>query len=159
MLGLIGCVVMRPHHDNIEEELSALDLEDDTEAQCPYSVGTRVLLRRPDRAQKRQPPYECAWEALAIIAPSTVKVGTAGGRTKKVNNDLLKKCPGIVEQPEPFKRQPPTGHEQEWDMAEVIMPEDEEVNPVGDDVEEEEDGAGRYALRNRATLRLPDRYC
>ena len=95
---------------------------------------------------------------LAIIAPSTVKIGTAGGRTKIVNIDLLKRCPGIVEQPEPFKRQPPTGHEQEWDMAEVIMPEDEEVNPVGDDVEEE-DGAGRYTLRNRATLRLPDRYC
>ena len=36
------------------------------------------------------------------------------------------------------------------DMAEVIMPEDEEVNPVGDDVEEE-DEAGRYTLRNRAT--------
>ena len=49
-------------HDNIEEELSALYFEDDTEAQCPYSVGTRVLLRRPDRAQKRQPPYECGWE-------------------------------------------------------------------------------------------------
>ena len=54
-----------------------------------------------------------------------MKIATADGRTKVVNVDLLKRCRGTVELPEPVERQPLAGHE-EWNLAEVITPEGKE---------------------------------
>ena len=42
--------------DHVAEELSAVDFVD-MPTGCPYQVGDHVLLKRPKRHQKRQPPY------------------------------------------------------------------------------------------------------
>ena len=43
--------------DHVAEEISAVDFVD-VPAGCPYQVGDHMLLKRPKRHQKRQPPYE-----------------------------------------------------------------------------------------------------
>ena len=56
-------------HDLTDCELSARDFIDQPEAQCGYSVGDYVLLRRPGRQQKRNPPYEPGLVVTSIVAP------------------------------------------------------------------------------------------
>ena len=67
--------------DYLEEQLSAADFVD-IPATCPYGVGEAVLFRRPDRHQKRQPPYESGWRVTKVIAPSTVEITSSAGGFK-----------------------------------------------------------------------------
>ena len=81
--------------DIIETELSSRDFVDLPDGPCAYAVGDRVLLRRPERRQKRMPPYEPGWLVTAIVSPSTVVIARQDEcqRPKTVNIDLLKPDP------------------------------------------------------------------
>ena len=57
----------------MEEELSRHDAcGGDTEN--PYSPGDRVMMLRPQRQQKRLPPYEDGWTVTVIVSPCTVRI-------------------------------------------------------------------------------------
>ena len=81
--------------DIVETELSSRDFVDLPDGPCAYAVGDRVLLRRPERRQKRMPPYEPGWLVTAIVSPSTVVIARQDEcqRPKTVNIDLLKPDP------------------------------------------------------------------
>ena len=83
--------------DYLEEQLSAVDFVD-IPATCHYGVGEAVLFRRPDRHQKRQPPYESGWRVTKVIAPSTVEISSSAGGCKVVNVDCLKPDPELTEE-------------------------------------------------------------
>ena len=68
---------------------------------CPDVVGDRVLLRNPDRRQKRQPPFDSGWSVKHVIGPASVvicRVHPESGRRqeKVVNAELLKRDVGLV---------------------------------------------------------------
>eukprot|EP00117_Sycon_ciliatum_P016048 scpid17635/ scgid15645/ Gag-Pol polyprotein; Matrix protein p10; p20; Capsid protein p25; Nucleocapsid protein p14; Protease p15; Reverse transcriptase/ribonuclease H p90; Integrase p46 len=77
--------------DLIEEELSSGD-SPDVNVLCLYSPGDAVMLRRPERRQKRSAPYERGWRVRDIVSASTVVIRhQTSGAEKTVNVDLLKR--------------------------------------------------------------------
>ena len=81
--------------DLIDAELSANDFVED-ESHCPYVVGDRVMLQRPDRHQKRLAPFERDWTVKAIVSSMTkvIEKPSLDNRRvseKVVNIALLKK--------------------------------------------------------------------
>ena len=78
--------------DLVEEELSRPDACS-PEAENPYSRGDRVMMLRPQRQQKRLPPYEDGWVVTETVTPVTVRIQRdAGGllQMKTVNVSLIK---------------------------------------------------------------------
>ena len=129
---------------------------------CPYVVGEPVMLRRPDRHQKRLTPYGPGWVVHEVLNPSTVisERVMANGRVaqKCVNIDLLKS--------EPASLPSVVSDQSDADYAVDVHPEEQNddetvihvtINPlpVNDEVPTE---VGGYELRNRAQLRAPPRY-
>ena len=78
--------------DFLEGWLSEADFVE-AETSCPYSEGAAVLLRKSDRRQKRQSPYEAGWRVYRVVSPFTVQVVSLSGAKKIVNIDLLKEDP------------------------------------------------------------------
>ena len=78
--------------DLVEEELSRHDAcGGDTEN--PYGPGDRVMMLRPQRQQKRLPPYEDGWTVTEIVSSCTVRIRReADGfdQVKTVNVSLIK---------------------------------------------------------------------
>eukprot|EP00117_Sycon_ciliatum_P018402 scpid18698/ scgid17030/ len=80
--------------DHIEMELSKEDPVPSDAFECPYSIDTPVMLRRPTRHQKCLSPYEGGWLIKSVISPSTVVIiRTDGSGEKVINIDLLKYDP------------------------------------------------------------------
>lgn len=144
--------------DHVQEELSALDFID-VPSECPFQIGDHVLLRRPNRHQKRQPPFESGWQIQDVIAPSTVVIISRAGGKKTVNVDILKIDPQASNNAE----------ENAEVVADVVPPRrhpgaDPLVFDVIPDVYEDEaaedlaDVAPAYNLRNRSGLQRPSRF-
>ncbi|XP_065190714.1 uncharacterized protein LOC135821644 [Sycon ciliatum] len=135
--------------DYLDGQLSQADSIDESRSRvaCPYQPGDPVLLRRQDRRQKRQPPYERGWVVEAVVASSTVVVAHGRGGTKIVNVDLLKMDPGEAE-----------SESTEVDQVEASSSSNGEL-PIAFDlpIAEDDQPVGR-SLRNRDTLRAPRRY-
>ena len=74
--------------DYLEEQLSQMDWIEDCHV-CPYLEGDSVLLRQPERRQKRQAPYETGWVVSRVVAPSTVRI--VNGQRKQVGQHRLDK--------------------------------------------------------------------
>lgn len=146
--------------DYLEEELSALDGIEEPNVKCPYEVGASVLLRQPERQQKRKPPFQQGWKVVEVISPSTVWIEstTSTGARKMVNVDLLKPAPTpvVAEAPSRYQRLPSDDHpsddddEEESDVDTVVSfyPGNEVAPPP----------EGRYQLRDRNQLRCPGRF-
>lgn len=127
--------------DMLEEELSRSDGPDATMPSI-YALGDRVMLRRPDRHQKRKSPFERGWCVQDVISASTVLVrNLASGAEKVVNVELL-------------KRDPPS------DAAAVEIPDASADEPclVFDIGQPTTAIQGRYALRDSSVLRRPSRF-
>ena len=129
---------------------------------CPYVVGEPVMLRRPDRHQKRLTPYEPGWVVHEVLNPSTVIIERvmANGRVaqKRVNIDLLKSEPASL--PSVISDQSDADyavdvHPEEQNDDETVIHVTIDPLPVNDEVPTE---VGGYELRNRAQLRAPPRY-
>lgn len=88
--------------DFIEDELSDRDCIDSADTPCLFSVGNRVLLRRPSRHQKCLSPFEAGWQVVEVVSPSTVRIGKLPGlvKTTTVNVGLLKPDPSLVPVPQ-----------------------------------------------------------
>ena len=79
--------------DYIESALGRFDFIDEP-TPSRLTVGDAVMLRRPQRCQKRLTPYEPGWQVMSIVGPSTVVVHRVDGtgRDKIVNVDLLRRA-------------------------------------------------------------------
>ncbi|XP_065189499.1 uncharacterized protein LOC135820118 [Sycon ciliatum] len=122
------------------------------ESECPFVVGAPVLLRRPERHQKRMTPYEPGWSVVHIVSPSTVVISSTNSSTgriseKTVNVELLK--PNAL-QTEPAPAAPADGAaaENDSDSATYVR-----VLPAA-----EPSVMRAYGLRDRAAIVPPARY-
>ena len=131
--------------DIVEEELSAHDFVA-VPAPNPYAVDDHVALRRPDRSQKRLPPFEPGWFVADVIAPSTV---VNGQPQKVVNVALLKKDLSDLADVVSESCTPAPGDQDAHDTSGMDLP----WGPAGDD-----DPIAAYNLRDRGNIRLPARY-
>ena len=130
---------------------------------CPYVVGDRVLLRNPDRRQKRQPPFDSGWSVKHVIGPASVvicRVHPESGRRqeKVVNVELLKRDVGLVVPDVPCAPLVPPpdvgdvrvdgprddGDDDGWVCLDISPPSDHLV--------------GGHSLRPRGSLQPPARY-
>ena len=133
--------------DYLEEQLSQMDWIEDCHV-CPYLEGDSVLLRQPERRQKRQAPYETGWVVSRVVAPSTVRI-VNGQRSKLVNIDLIKMDPSQVLQ-----------HRGDVDDEPVPLFEPAVVDDDDDAVVEDLPASPlhRMVLRDRRALQPPLRY-
>ena len=133
--------------DYMEEQLSQMDWIEDCHV-CPYLEGDSVLLRQPERRQKRQAPYETGWVVSRVVAPSTVRI-VNGQRSKLVNIDLIKMDPSQVLQ-----------HRGDVDDELVPLFEPAVVDDDDDAVVEDLSASPphRMVLRDRRALQPPLRY-
>ena len=130
------------------------------ETECCYQVGGSVLLRQPNRHQKRLPPFQQGWKVKKIVAPSTVVISRNLNpdkvQEKVVNVDLIKLN---VEEDEV----PPCCDDDHYDIEDS---DDDDVYQVrfsaGLDplmpTSGQEDDLNLPRLRDRASLRPPARY-
>ena len=137
--------------DFVDGQLSKADFIDDPSVICPYPEGTAVLLRKPDRCQKRQSPYESGWHVEKVIAHSSVQIVSVSGARKIVNIDLLKADPGPLEQDVPEENDPTAKSDDDLEDIPLVFTAEEvcDNEPV--------QTADRL-LRNRAALQIPSRY-
>ena len=144
--------------DAVEAELSASDFIEQ-KGECPYDVGSQVMLRRSERSPKCQSPYELGWEVRAIISDSTVDIEKRrqDGQlsTKRVNVALLKPAPVGDALDDDGDVSETRGREQDAPV-EIVLPVYLSEEEIGDD--DEETDVGGPVLRDRRNLRLPPRY-
>eukprot|EP00117_Sycon_ciliatum_P031914 scpid89435/ scgid24871/ len=77
--------------DYLEQEMSAVDCTPDEMPEARYAAGDKVMLKRPDRSQKRQSPYERGWMVAKVVSPTTFVIRReSDGAEKMVNVALLK---------------------------------------------------------------------
>ena len=116
----------------------------------PYQVGQAVLLRYPQRSQKRLAPFEAGWWVSKVAAPSTVKIAS-GHRSKMVNVDLLKADPGATQDEEMAKPLLPAPCDSHEDGIPLFYGADNDV------ADADVPAAGR-SLRTRDMIHCPLRY-
>ncbi|XP_065182549.1 uncharacterized protein LOC135813378 [Sycon ciliatum] len=131
--------------DLVESELSDADrIQEET---VPvYHTGDHVLLRRPDRHQKRLPMYEPGWQVIRVLSPSTVVIRRCEpvrGRNaeKVVNVDLIKLDPHPVAAD-----------------ADVDSADDRDDIPAIIQIDMDPQLDQAYGLRRRAAIRPPQRF-
>ena len=133
--------------DYLEEQLSQMDWVDGCH-NCSYLEGDAVLLRQPERRQKRQAPYEARWVVSLVVAPSMVKIVNRG-RSKLVYIELIKMDPSPaqdrvhedVDDYIPLLEPAVVGHGAE---AQTVAEDDHDAEPFL-----------RMTLRDRGALRPP----
>ena len=139
--------------DLIEANLSTHDFVDNPSEVCKYSVGDLVMLRQPERRQKRQPPYETGWRVVKVVSPSTVIIEKAGQRTrqKTVNVALLKIDKGRSSDRElSMQQESEATAEEDQSSVQWMLPAEAAHPPATP--------SGPYSLRDRATISQPARY-
>ena len=136
--------------DYLEVELSKTDFVEPN-VEPSYCIGDHVLLRTPDRRQKRRRPYESGWYVADIVSPSTVLIEhESSGSTKVVNVDMIKLDPVTVnaELPasEDVSESMPSDSNDDSELFTLEISHDDAYQPSV---------IGGYSLRNRD--RLPQR--